>query len=890
MWKTIKGDVALSSGTGQYDFSSILRGGRMTKVAGAIVSPAPCSSGTRPTLSACAIVFTAAMSLPSLGKAQATTGCFVNSTAAVTCAGQDTNGFFAPNDVSSVTVDSGVRVDDLATGGTGADGDPSLSRLSVVKIDGNVDGDVTNNGNVAATELNVSAIKVEDINGQFMNNGRLSGQQTVETDDIYGGFVNRGAIYGTGEVEDEEGSFTEAVDVGDVTNGFANSGTIEALVTVDPTADFANRSRVVVDGVEIDDVDGDFINSGAITATSTVSSNYEHFDQYDLLQAVDTGDITGNFTNSGVITGNATLGLFADAVEVGEIGGDFTNSGTISASGIIGARTDAIQTEDITGNFTNTGTITATAIVAGDLSSPFSGEVEAVETDDIDGNFTNSGTISATATTGFDSIGVEIRNLAGNFSNSGKIISRVVASASASTPSPEIDQTVCTPQLSKAHAVCIENLQGSFSNNGTIIAETDGAGAPFTTGVYLRKLSGTIDGLGTIRASGDGDVYAVYIESGAGTLNASSADDVQGLIRVDQNDVNIEARGGSAVFAFEDNTASAATFTTTASSKSSAWFVQDEGGTFPVYVAVDGSDLTPSSDLVAFFGSVIGDSSAPSFGSAGQIAQGGLGGGLRPYASFDLQYSGLNEMSGAENSVTLSNAQFGLAGQMGTGATLHFGIGVISASGNGNGTELDTTGYYLNAAMGQTIGAFDLEAGIGFGWLSTDQTLAVGGIANPQSEFDSRVFTAHIAAEREFNMGQGFRLLGFANARYTSQRNEGYTATLAGTSATIGKVTTDVVEVAFGAAAQKRLSHGGILMAKLSGIWRQQLGDSQVGVDLFATSETLSVAFDDFKGASIEVGYEKDLSSGLRLQLSAEHEIGANAQGPNIRVGLNWTF
>ncbi|MGR3647633.1 MAG: hypothetical protein ACU0BJ_04260, partial [Shimia sp.] len=371
MCKTIKGDVAVSSGTGKYDFSSILRGGRMTKVAGAIASSAPCRSGTRPTLSACAIVFTAAMSLPSLGKAQATTGCFVNSTAAVTCAGQDTNGFFAQNDVSSVTVDSGVRVDDSATGGTGADGDPEIGEDdSVIKIDGDVDGDVTNNGSVAATGLNVSAIKVEDINGQFMNNGRLSGQQTVETGDIYGGFVNRGAIYGLGEVEGEEGSFTEAVDVGDVTNGFVNSGTIEALVTVDPTTDFANRTRVVVDGVEIEEIDGDFINSGTIIATSTISSTYEHFGQYDLLQTVDTGDITGNFTNSGVITGNATLGLFADAVEVGEIGGDFTNSGTISVSGIIGARTDAIQTEDITGNFTTTGTITAMAIVAGDLSSP----------------------------------------------------------------------------------------------------------------------------------------------------------------------------------------------------------------------------------------------------------------------------------------------------------------------------------------------------------------------------------------------------------------------------------------------------------------------------------------------------------------------------------------
>ncbi|MCH2096674.1 MAG: autotransporter outer membrane beta-barrel domain-containing protein, partial [Rhodobacteraceae bacterium] len=711
----------------------------------------------------------------------------------------------------------------------------------------NISGDFENSGTITATateNAKANTIVIESISGNFTNSGTITATVT-------------------------ENSYANAFETDDISGDFTNTGTINAVGTKDS----------YVDAVEFENLFGSFNNSGTITATATEGrSGY----------ALNAEDISENFTNSGRIVATATIDANANSVETHNIGGNFTNLGLISARATVGSRADAIDTRNISADFVNSGTIIA---IANEDSAS-----NAVQTRAISGDFKNTGTISAMAATGSKAVAVKSDSVSGDFTNSGEIIARVTASANSEAPRDD----------RKALGIYIEDLQGSFSNSGTIIAETDGAGTPLTAGVYLRELSGTIDRLGTIRASGDGDVYALYIENGAGTLNGSSADDVQGLIKLvgpsdatpnlwdDRaaftGDVDLDARGGSAVFAFDDNTGGAATFTTTVSSKSSTWFVQDEGGTRPVYVAIDGADFAPSSALSAALGSAIGDSGAPSFGPAAQVTRGGTGSGLRPYAAFDLQYSELDEISGAETSVTLSNARFGLAGQMDTGAALRFGLGVISASGSGTGTEFDTTGYYLNATIGQTIGAFDLEAGIGFGWLSTDQTLAVGGIANPQSEYDSRIFTAHIAAERAFNVGQDFKLLGFANARYTSQTNEGYTATLGSASATIGEVTTDVMEVAVGATAQKQISDGGLLTAKLSGVWRQQLGDSDVDVSLFSTSETLSVASNDFKGARIEIGYEKDLSSGLQLQLNANQEIGANAQGPNIRVGLNWTF
>lgn len=816
--------------------------------------------------------------------------------------------------------------------------------IYAVQVNGDVAGSIVNNGtievDVSSTDGDIEAWGIY-VNGDLTETGEILNTGTIRVDglintsagstaSIYGIVVDGdvgGSIRNTGTIDVRARSFADdyayawGIYVEDdllETGEIVNSGTIKsvAITTSDSTA---SAFGIFVDG----DASGVIVNTGTLDIFASAPSTYEAI-AYGI--SVDS-DLSGRIENSGTIKVTA-LGVESDASAYGiHVDDDMLEGATIINSGTITAFASA-DTDDeayaggfyledlVEGTVINSGTITGTALSlnTGDeatasgmyIGDDVSGTVtnsgtmtlraEAAEdsataagfylTDNLSGTITNSGNITATAIsrdTEAEAYGVYVDEIAtGDISNSGNITV---------TAQGGMDGGGLSPDQSTAIGVYANDMQGSFSNTGQITVHATGSAGTRAAGIQFDNFDGTINGLGTIRVSGNDEVYAVYLGTGSGTLNADTKDDVDGVIRVDAHNVNLDAQGGSAVFNFEDATPGAGVFTTTVSEEGSAWFVQDEGGAAPVYAAVDADDFAVSGDVVAFYGSVVGSSgNALNYAPSEQVAQGFTFAGFRPFAMIDAQYREFDPETGSDLDVSLFSGSAGITGQMDNGIALAVGMGVFSADGDNESADFDTNGFYLDAALGRQIGAYTLEAGFGYGWLSTDRTRQINGSDDAHADYDSRLLTAHIAVERGFDVSGDFGLLGFANARYTNQKDDGYSETRSSANATVGDVTTEVIEAQLGVEAEKQFGNGGILSGQLSGVLRRDLGTTDADVTVFSSTQSLIFASTDFTGARVAVGYEQDLVEDIQLELNAEQEIGSDAQGPFLRAGLRWSF
>jgi hypothetical protein len=199
----------------------------------------------------------------------------------------------------------------------------------------------------------------------------------------------------------------------------------------------------------------------------------------------------------------------------------------------------------------NSGTISATA------SGSFGPSAYGLAIDDfIDGpvatvhdDIVNSGTINATVSS-FDGSsaaahGVFMEGLEGSFTNSGVIAVGLVA-----------ENAVEDDNLGFfAYGVLVKDLDedGSFANSGVITVNLDAEEVNSAAyGLYFATFDGEITDLGTIITSGSGDQYAVFLGDGSGTMNVDTEDNVDGLMRVEDHNVILDAVGGSRVFRFED--------------------------------------------------------------------------------------------------------------------------------------------------------------------------------------------------------------------------------------------------------------------------------------------------------------------------------------------------
>ena len=855
---------------------------------------------------------------------------------------------------------------------------------SGVDMRDDVVGNISNSGIITATAESVDEATAEGIHagdtfdGNFLNSGTVSARATssegaaevrvVYIDDnadntyglgITGSATNAGTVVARAYAK-TKASATAYHFSGDLEDHFANSGdiTVEARIGDESSADgMAEASGILI----LEDMLGNISNPGTITVTANGASQAT---ANGVRLVGDGGSIRDIFGNPRPITvsNSGEIIVMADAVSVAEANGFvldgtffgiFSNTGTISSTatsdqnGAVanGVRLDGVPLDDnMTRNsITNAGVTKATATaktkatarawyLSGDLTGDFtnrwgtitadarSTEGEAVA-DGVQvsgsmsqGTMTNAATITVTAK-GATQATARGLDVLGTVQSDGSIRNTGMISATAEAPD------------GGAYGIFVEDAQGRIENSGTITVAASGGADAF--GINVENHDGVISDLGRITAySENGTAYAVHLGGGSGSLNVDTGDRVTGLLRVSAHDVNLDARGDSAVFWFEDAQPGTApgdgTFNRTASDGRSVWFTEDEGGARPIYAAVNPIHVLPSRDVVARTANVIGgiagrvkadarnandarngdvnvdvNAEANAANDAADAAPSvaehfGLN-RLGRFASISAETSEFEIVKGFEADLQTYDGNIGVTRVTDNGAAFALGLGILRTEGDTPATEFESDALYLSAAYGRGFGTLDFAASLGFGWLANEKSRRIGNSADARAEYDSTLVTADFGVGKAFDVGAGtgwnLDMNGFGTIRYTRQVDEGYTETGSSVNARVGKSVTEVVEARAGVELEKQFSGtAGTVSGGISGVYRTNLTDPGAQVRVLSTSEALTLATADFSGANLRLGYERELVPGMRLDVSAEQEVGTGAQGPNLGALINWSF
>jgi hypothetical protein len=764
-----------------------------------------------------------------------------------------------------------------------------------------VKAEQTDGYNAEATGIEVE----DDLHGLISNTGTISVTATATSNSATangilvddnvsatGSILNSGTITVTARnIEDTSEAQGYGIQVDGTLAGLIdNTGTITVRGISD--AYEAEAYGIFVD----DDIEatGRILNSGTISATASGEIDGDTGTAYGIF--VD-GDLSGSVLNSGSITVVAESGTDTASAYGIDIDGDVAagaivaNSGTITVTAKGGTEdyvygTGIYLQDNVAGTVTNSGTITALAV--SDTASTATANGYYIS-GDVSGTVTNSGTITATATAGEDDAtarGYYVGgDTSGTFTNSGMITATATVTGGTET--------------AESYGVELGDMTGTFTNSGTITATATNAGTGDANayGLYVDDMDGEITDLGTITVSAADAAYAVYLDGGTGTMHVNTDDSITGLMRVEDHTIELLASGASNVFYFEDANTGMGTFNTSVTDQTSAWFVDDDGGSMPVYAAVSTSDLNVGGNAIARFGSQLDvfsdqfDAGVSSNAKAMSFLQGSAMGSLRPFASVGAQRFNYDATATTQDlGLNVGNVTFGLAGTMESGMDLAFGLGLLSAAGESGITDYDVSGYYLGGSVGSTFGGFDVDVGLGFGMLSTDKSRTFSATDIATASFDSNFVTAHLGAQRAFQMGSGVNLTGFGQVRYTRQNDDGYAETGSAAAATVGTRTVEVTESTLGVEASKELNNGGVLSGSLSAVSRQFSGDANTAVTMFGQTANILDANANFEGVIIGIGYEQQVMDGAVLNLSLDHDLGSDGNGPNLAAGLTWSF
>jgi hypothetical protein len=765
---------------------------------------------------------------------------------------------------------------------------------------------LTHAGEVNATGL----YTVDDIaeTGQFLNSGTF----TVQAESTFGSvsatafethYSIEGLFENIGTLEayaisggDNPWSDATGVSLSDpmkATGQILNSGVIIAdvqVIVADPSVGDDGYAKAQAQGIDAyggnDAMHGLIDNSGIISVHASVNVGRALGDgitTYGYNSQVWTVEIDNSGTIEVVVEGSTATGY---GIQVrGMMGGMITNIGTMTVSSIAvgqSAIAYALNFErDFLGVIDNSGAIEAYALSGGSAASAWGINVEGDVNET--GQILNSDSIivEADAETNANANGIVVTgSVAGVIDNSGTITVTAEVNAEAG--------------IADAYGVKVNTMDGTFANSGVITASASAdTGEAKAYGISVGDFNGEITDLGTINVSGADTEYAVYLGYGTGTMNVDTEDNVDGLMRVEDHNVNLDAVGGSRVFRFEDANTEAGTFTKLTTDPTSVWFVEDENGDMPIYVAVDSDDVTVNANAVAALGAQLGAFSDQLVGGADVFSSSKtslLGGALRPFASVGGQHIGYDTTStAAALDVNIANVTVGMSGTMGNGMDVAFGFGAFNASADTAATDLDAEGFYLGGSVGQSFGAFDLNAGLGFGLLASDLERTVSG-ETASSSFDSNFFTAHVGAERGFQMSNGLNLTGYGQVRFTRQNDDGYTETGSSANLTVGDMATDVTEFTLGAEVSKTMDSGGIISAHATAISRNVSGDSEVSVSVFGQDANIQSSNSDFSGLNVGFGYETEIVENAILNIALDHDLGDNGSGPNLSAGMTWNF
>lgn len=352
MQKTTKTDVALKAKADQNYVSLMLRGGRMTKVAGVTASYAPCLGCVRTALATGAIVLGAAMALPSIVEAQAADGC-AKSGATVTCTGD---------------LASGVSVSGPLSGAMEVD--PTTSTLVVENVTStqiapaiDVDG-ISFFGEYGALVLHADTTGSGGIHADGLGNGI---EAFVPTDGSLT-ITHAGDISVDADTANLD-TFSRGAGNG-INANLAGSGAISITHNGNISISRSGPSRGIIDDRETGRriPTGVGISAATDGVGSTISSD---------ISIVTTGDISSVSANGADRAGN---GIDAEVMDNGNIA--IQQTGNVSGDTAIGARlagpNSGTLSIDVNGNVTGqVEGIFAVSSGKGDVFVSVEGNVEA---------------------------------------------------------------------------------------------------------------------------------------------------------------------------------------------------------------------------------------------------------------------------------------------------------------------------------------------------------------------------------------------------------------------------------------------------------------------------------------------------------------------------------
>jgi hypothetical protein len=796
-----------------------------------------------------------------------------------------------------------------------------------IYVGGTMDGSISNGGTITVTAdvgANYSAlargIDVSDVNGSITNSGTITVKAVSE--DYYvevygieassigvdGSITNSGTITVQATANDDSAT-AYGIEASDVNGSITNSGTITAkAVSTDDNAQAYGIQASTIGEF------GSITNSGTITAQATANDNGQtKAREFASAYGIEVSSVNGSVTNSGTITVKAVstattaqaYGIYASTIGVD---GSITNSGTITvqATSVDGSSAYAygMNASDVNGSITNYGTITAKA-VSNDSDAYAYGLYSGGPTS-VDGSVTNSGTIMAEAQGVSYASAMGVRSYStsnGAFVNSGTITAIGISTGS--------------NYYATAWGVNMEGVSstGSVTNSGTISAAAQGATDAFAYGVRIGSLNGILTNTGVIKASADSEAYAIYLESGNGTLNLFTNGTIEGRILVGEHDVNMTSvANGSAYYEFDDEDPNVGVFTTLVD-RGQPWFVSGEGTDEPIYATVGTTGLSANSlelagivGLGGGFGSefvnLFGGSDGVTVSRSGQndIVQSSMAFGLPDQftkfvrGSYDkVTYSD----PGLEQKIGVGGLFAGGVGNMQNG--LGFGVmgGAVSTSAKGanpGGATFDneSTGGILQFGFAQKTQGAVFDLGVHFGALSHDNKRFVstgGGVESANSSFNSVFYGVSLGATTmPMAMANGLMVTPWARVSATQQRLGGYTETGATANATVGSRKATITEAKIGVEVAKQIESG-----RLSGSFeilsRHSSGDGAFDVSLFGATAAGNTASRSDSFGSIGLGYETKLSNGGNLDLAASaNVVGSGIGGQAVSATLRFDF
>ncbi len=739
-------------------------------------------------------------------------------------------------------------------------------------LTGTVDGSMTNRGTITATAGGGSFAYVEGIEIR----GNLNGS-----------FNNSGAI--TAQAIGTSSAYVDGINVIDVAGTFSNSG----VISVSAQAAFAGA-----EGLSLDDIQGSVDNSGDISATASGTGTARASGIY-------LGAIDGSFSNTGSIVASATTpgpsapfpfqravatGIYVDNINEDPMGGFgvFENSGAIAASATgLNASAWGLRFSHVGGKLSNSGNISVDA-VADQGSTAFAAGILGANVRD-SGDVSNSGSLQVSATgqnvSTVAAVGMAFDQIDTNVGNTG------VISVSAQGDA-----------LVRAHGITTDALSsgGVLTHSGSISVSANGGTDTEAYGIFVGGAQGTVNVTGDISAASSGKGYAIFLGDGGGTLNVETTANIDGPIRVSDHDVNLSHVGGRVVYRFQDDDTANGVFTTSVSSASQGWFVDNEGGAAPVYASFDATELQPNTNQsfeIAGLSYELArqlDSGDASDVSRDRVVLSTRGSGpiegFRPY--FLVSGSRSNGTASGNSTALSSNmwsVSIGATRDLGAGLRYGFGASFFENDGNFGSSSFDTSGVFVSGIVAQNFGIADLSFGLGYGDLDTDESLPIGSDTS-EADYSGDMITALVAAKREFALKNGAILTPRASFLYGEQNLDGYTESGGFANATVDDRNVTFSETRVGG-EYATYTLGGRLSASLAAVHRDADAPSVVDVTMFGN--TLSLASgggvsDTF--GEVGLNFEKPFDHGGILHLEARSTLGADVSTQAFWASYEWKF